>query len=314
MITRDCKFFQKAKQIAKAWVFIIVVLVAASSCKSPRPEAQSVDFNESTCNDNLTNSDSGLIRVSVATVISPRESFVYYKQLFDYMAQSLGVTVEYRQRNSYEEFNHLIASNGTDLAFVCSSAYAFASDSMHLLVVPEHRGLPFYRAYVIANRESDIQKFEDFKGKSFATSDTLCLTGSLFVNYRLKGLGTKPQEFFSNIYHSPSHDVSILLVGRGLIDGASVNGLILDYLANFHPKLIENIKIVEKSPYFGIPPIVTSTQIDSNLRNRLEVFFLNMHQTAIGQNILYNLNIDRFVLARDSLYDGIRKMKVSIAQ
>ena len=230
------------------------------------------------------------------------------------MAQSLSLTVEYRQRSSYEEINQLIASNGTDLAFVCSAAYAFAPDNMNLLVVPEHRGLPYYRAYVIAHKDADIQKFEDFRGKSFSSSDTLCLTGSLFVNNRLRDLGTKSQEFFSSIYHSPSHDVSILLVGRGLIDGASVNGLILDYLANFHPKLLENIKIVEKSPYFGIPPIVTSSQIDSNLRIRLQEFFLNMHQTAIGQNILYNLNIDRFVLAADSLYDGIRKMKISTAQ
>ena len=230
------------------------------------------------------------------------------------MAQSLGVTIEYRQRSSYEEINQLIASNGTDLAFVCSAAYAFASDNMHLLVVPEHMGLTFYRAYVIANKNADVQRFEDFKGKSFSSSDTLCLTGSLFINYRLRELETKPHEFFSTVYHSPSHDVSILLVGRGLIDGASVNGLIMEYLAKFQPKLVENIIIVEKSPYFGIPPIVTSSQLDSNLRNRLQMFFLNMHQTATGQNILYNLNIDRFVLAADSLYDGIRKMKVSMDQ
>jgi phosphonate transport system substrate-binding protein len=291
--------------------FLVFFLFLAFSCSGPRHESVTVDFSTSTEEgDDYAGHDSlPVLRVAIATVISPRESFVYYKELFDYISQRLHLKVEFKQRMTYQEVNELLAQNLVDIAFICSGAYVVGSENMELLVVPVHNGLPYYQGYIITQQNSAFTRFEDFRGKSFTYSDPLCFTGKLFIDGKLKGMGTSSDEFFSQVLYSSSHDISIQMVSRNLADGASVNGLIFDYLSQFQPEAIQNIRLIEKSNYFGIPPIVNSRDLDRSLRSEIQELFLDMHLHEQGRQIMYQLQVDRFILAGDTLYDGIRQAR-----
>lgn len=299
----------KLKAILTSVIFLPFFLFLAS-CQGSRQETVTIDFSQDQQASELSGSDSiPTLRVAIATVISPRESFVYYKELFDYISERLNLKVEFKQRMTYQEVNLLLAENLVDIAFICSGAYVVGAESIELLVVPVHNNLPYYQGYVITQQNSGITRFEEFRGKSFTYSDPLCFTGKLFIDGKLKEMGTSSDEFFSQVLFSSSHDISIQMVSRNMVDGASVNGLIYDYLSQFQPESIQNIRLIEKSSYFGIPPIVNSRGLDRSLRSEIQELFLDMHLHEQGRQIMYQLQVDRFILAGDTLYDGIRQAR-----
>ena len=67
------------------------------------------------------------LRVAIAAMISPKETFVSYQDLMTYIAKRSGMEVELVQRKKYEEVNDLLEKNEIDLAFVCDIIVAAAS-------------------------------------------------------------------------------------------------------------------------------------------------------------------------------------------
>ena len=313
-IRNSLKFGQKIN--AQGFILVLVLLFLSSTCRCPHQETVVVDFTNPRDEEPVEEAGEGthILRVAIATVISPRESFVYYKDLFDYMAEQLKLEIEFKQRMTYEEVNGLLAENQVDVAFVCSGAYVVGSEHMELLVVPLHNGLPYYQGYLLTRQNSEIKQFSDFQEKSFPYSAHLCFTGKLFVDGKLADMGTTADDFFGSVVYSSSHDISIQMVSRGLVDGASVNGLIYDYLSVFSPQHLDNIKVIEKSNYFGIPPIVHSKSLAEPLKTDIRNFLMEMHLSDRGRQILNHLQIDQFILTGDTLYDGIRKARNRLMQ
>jgi phosphonate transport system substrate-binding protein len=130
---------------------------------------------------------------------------------------------------------------------------------------------------------------------------------------RLHDLNTTPEAFFSKTSLSNAHNNSIELVSRGLVDGASVNSLIFDYIKETEPEKVANLKIIETSIPFGMPPLVVSNNINKVLEQDLYNILTNMVKNKQGRDILRSLMINRFVPASDTIYDGIRKMKAEVS-
>ncbi|MEP0862547.1 MAG: phosphate/phosphite/phosphonate ABC transporter substrate-binding protein [Ignavibacterium sp.] len=245
-----------------------------------------------------------VIYVAVSTMISPLETFNLYKDVMDYISKKLNVQIEFKQRKTYREVNELLAENKLDFAFICTGAYLEAMNKIpiELLVVPVVNGKPYYQAYILVNEESNINSFDELENKSFAFTDPLSNTGYSYVKNILREKGTTPEKFFSKTIFTYAHDYSIQAVKRKLVDGATVDGLVFEYLKNFQPEKIEGIRIVQKSEDFGIPPFVVQKNLDKNLKEKLRGVMLEMHQDAEGKKLLSKIMIDKFILAADSLY------------
>lgn len=296
-------------------IFIsMVVLLNIISCQNFDRKIIEIDFSEN----QFQNSDSQKIdtsqslKVALAAIISPKETYIFYEDLFNYLSENLKIKIEFKQRPTYREVNSLLVSNDVDIALICSGAYIDVSKQVDLLVVPLCNGQPYYQAYVITQKESDIKSFADFQGKSFVYTDKLSNTGKLYADKRVNDLKKQPEKFFSKTSYSYSHDISIQMVAKNLVDGASVDGLIFDYLKKYQPWKVENIKVIEMSPYHGIPPIVTSKKISPVLREKIKDVLLNMHKDGNGKKILENLLIDKFIVVDDTLYNSIRKINKQI--
>ncbi len=95
------------------------------------------------------------------------------------------------------------------------------------------------------------------------------------------------------------------MVNHGLVDGASVHSLIFNYLSHHYPEKVKNIKIVGESEHFGMPPVVTPISLNKEKYNRYQQIFLNMHNDSIGESILDKLEIDKFVVVEDTIYNSV---------
>ena len=260
-------------------------------------------------------SDNPSFRVAVAAMISPKDTFVYYRQLLDYIGSHLGRDVQLIQRKTYGEINELLGKGQIDLAFICSGPYVDGKEKygFELLATPEVQKSHFYQSYLIVNQASQFHGLEDLRGQVFAFTDPDSNTGKLVPTYWISRMGEHPETFFSKTIYTYSHDNSILAVAKALVDGAAIDGLIWEYYQRKNPIFTSKTRIIRKSEPYGIPPIVASRFLAPDLKKRIRQVLFSMHRDPRGQNILNELMIDRFTPTRDEWYDSIRNMELKIA-
>lgn len=254
------------------------------------------------------------LRVAVAAVISPKATLSTYAQLLDYLSVQLDRPVELIQRPTYAEINTLLRDGQADLAFVCGGAYVegHRDFGMEVLVAPRVRGVTLYNSYIIVPRDSEAQSLADLRGKTFAFSDPLSNSGRLWPEYRLLQMNETPERFFHHTIFTYSHDNSIKAVAEKLVDGAAVDSLVYDFTIARSPEYSRLTRVIEKSPDFGVPPVVVHPALNLQLKEQLRTVLLNMDQDERGYQILRNLMIDRFVVVEESLYDSIREMAAQV--
>jgi phosphonate transport system substrate-binding protein len=250
------------------------------------------------------------LRLAVAAIISPEGTADSYDGLADYLGQKLGRPVELIQRRTYAEANELIEQGQIDLAFVCTSAYVAGHDEfgLELLAAPEVDGHQVYYSVLIVPADSPAESMADLQNKVFAFTDPMSHTGRVYPTYLLQQLGTTPEEFFSRTFFTYSHDKAIEAVAERVAAGAAVDSLVLDYALARDPALGQRIKIIHRSPPFGIPPVVVPPDLSPRQKAELRQLLIDMSAEPDGRQILRELGFDRFTLADDSAYDTARQV------
>jgi len=291
---------------------LLLMLLASFSCKKADEKTVAVDLKEKmeTSRD-VPEAGKIPLKVAIAAVVSPRETAAYYDDMMKYAGERAGRPIEIIQRKTYREVNDLLEKKEIDFAFVCAGPYVTGKKKfgMELLVAPMLYGKPFYQAYFIVRKDSPFKDLDGLRGKRFAFSDPNSNTGALVPTYTLSLMGETPQTFFKSVIYTYSHDNSIKAVSKGLVDGASVDGLIWDYYHDKNPELVDRTRIIYRSPLYGIPPVVVHPQTPASTRDTLKKIFLGMHADPVGKKILEKLKIEKFIEPEDSSYDSVRKMQ-----
>lgn len=295
---------------------LVWLALGATGC-SGEPDQVPVDFSKTLplARPAPHTGEAGALRGAVAAMISPRETFILYRQLLAYLAKKSGKDLDFVQRKTYGEINELLGKGEIDLAFICSGPYASTKDRYGFLplAVPEVQGSSFYRSYLIVNRNSPFQELQDLKGQTFAFTDPDSNTGKLVPTFWLAERNQRPETFFSQTIFTYSHDNSILAVARGLVAAAAVDGLVWEYYQATNPVFTSKTRIIKKSEPYGIPPLVVSRHLAAAERERLQRALLSMHQDPEGKKILAGLLIDRFLPLQEEWYEPIRSMHRRLA-
>jgi phosphonate transport system substrate-binding protein len=304
----------KTKLIIACFLF---ALTAYTSGCGKDSDAVVVDFEKTVAVDRPTSPapDSEQLKVAVAAIISPKEIFIYYRQLLDYIGKKMGREIQFIQRKTYGKINELLAKGQIDLAFVCSGPYVHGKKKygFQLVATPEVQNSHFYHSYLIVNKKSAFRTLEDLRGRVFAFSDPDSNTGKLVPTYWLSQMGERPETFFSKTIYTYSHDNSIMAVAKALVDGAAVDGLIWEYYHRKNPVFTLKTRIIRKSEPYGIPPMVASNAIQPELMTKIRILLFSMHEDPNGRAILKELMIDKFIVPDDKWYDSIRKINMELA-
>lgn len=250
------------------------------------------------------------LRVAVAAVISPRGNVESYTPLLTYLGQKLNRPVEMVQRRTYQEVNDLLADGQVDVAFVCTSAYVAGKQDfgMQLLAAPQVNGATVYYSNLIVPAASPARSMADLAGKVFAFTDPISFSGRVYPTSLVRGLGAEPETFFSRTFFTYSHDNAIRAVADGLTDGAAVDSLVYDFAVARDPALAAKVKVIHRSPPFGIPPVVVGPDVRPQLRAELHDLLLDLQHAPEGPAILAALGFDRFVPIEDAAYDSVRAL------
>lgn len=279
---------------------------------------QFVDLSEKQKEEKQTPSATGRkqLKVAVAAMISPKDTLVYYEELLDYIGQQIGYEIVLIQRKTYSEINELFPNRSIDLAFVCSGPYANGKHKYEFegIATPIIRGEPYYQSYLIVRKDSPYHSLDDLKGKVFAFTDPDSNSGALVPRYWLFQKNHSPESFFSRFTYTYSHDNSILAVGKGLVDGAAVDGHQWEFYHSKNPSLTDKTRVIRKSEQFGSPPLVASSFLNPQLKSDIQHAVLALHQSSEGKKILDSLMIDRFEMPKEEWYKNVQAMYSAVDQ
>lgn len=287
---------------------LLFPLVLALSCSN----RSQVDMEKTTpeAATRKTTDKRPVLNIAVAAMISPETTRQYYEELLRTVADRMGRRAVFLQRRTYAEVNTMVMKKEADAAFVCAGPYTKGHDEfgMEIIAVPVVHGVKVYYSYIIVNRDSTYKSLNGLKGKKFAFTDPDSNTGSLVPTYMLAKRGQTPSSFFRETFFSNSHDNSIKAVAEGQADGAAVDSLIWEFMNTVDPSLTSRTKVIEKSPPYGIPPIVVNPAQDPATKKQLKQIFLTLHKNRESAALLAKLQIDRFEDGDDKAYDTVREM------
>lgn len=254
--------------------------------------------------------------IAVAGMMSPVATLNYYRDLLDYLESSLGLKIELRQRKTYQEINEMLLNGDLDAAFLGSGGYVRAGRALagQILAVPVVAGQRTCQAYIVVRTDSDIRDFAGLRYRSFAFTDPLSTTGWLYPVFLLNKSGESANSYFSEVTFTYGHDRSLKALEQGLIDGAAVSSVVFDFIAEWTPEEVAEVRIIQRSPPLAGPPVVASPHLQPALKQRLATALLGMHRDAPGRRILNRLGIDRFAVGRSADYDGIRRMARAVGR
>lgn len=249
---------------------------------------------------------SPVLRFSVASIESPRDTYSAYTRLFDRVGRMLRVPIAFEQRRTYREVNDLLISGDLDAALLCTGGYLDLENRAHgafeVLAVPVLGGEASYQSLVIVPASSEARDVRDLQGKRFAYTDELSFSGRLYTLHLLRTLGADPYRFFGSVAYTGSHDRSVLAVANGLVDGAAVHGAVLAGMEERDPSLERRVRIVHRSRHLGGMPVVVSIRVAPAVRARLREVLLALDGDPEAAAALKLLRLERFAAASPRLY------------
>lgn len=254
------------------------------------------------------------LKFGIASIVSPGESFSLYTDLNNYIAKRLGTKVEPVIKRDYDEMNRMILNSEVDFASVCTGAMPYISSSgIKVIAVPEVNGKHTYKSLIITNKKYGIKTVDDLKGKLFAFTDRLSNTGTLYPTYMIiNRFQQPPEKIFKKVFYTKSHDKSIYLVNKGVVQAAAVDSIIYNNIKGRHKEEVKNISILLSSPDMIAPPFVASSNLSNENFIKIRNILLNMDKDKDGKVILKNLGIDRFIKADLSDFESVLRMKETV--
>jgi phosphonate transport system substrate-binding protein len=255
-----------------------------------------------------------ILRLAVAGPGSPQLAADYYSPLIEYLQQRLNLPIQLVARSSYTEINDLVSSGTVHLAFISTYSYILMEQDfgVELFVAPVIDEVADCSSCIIVRKDSGTLTFEGLRGKSFAFTDPLSTTGTLYPKYLLSAVGQTPASFFGSYTFTFGSDNSIRAVAGRLVDGAAVNSLVYNHLLEHSPELVKDIAVIHRSRPFSPNPAVVSKSLDITLKENLRSILITMHESEQGKNILADLGLKRFIPKLETAYDEIRAMAKAV--
>lgn len=215
-----------------------------------------------------------------------------YTPFMDYLSKAIGTKVTLRVANDYAAViegqragNIHIASYGP-ASFARARVTGVKTDAFGIEVNSD--GTKGYYSVFYVRANSPYQKIEDLKGKAVGLVDPNSTSGYNMPLFALDKMGIKPNEFFSNVVITGSHENAVLALAQGTVDVAAnfwnaENDSNLTRMINKHmvkdasgkELSVSDFRIVVKSPMIINSPIAFLSDLPDDLKAKIRDAFFN---------------------------------------
>ena len=147
-----------------------------------------------------------------------------FNTIADYLTEQTGINVEYLPSADYAAVVTGFRNGDIDLAWYggLTGVQARLAVDGAVALVQRESDAAFHSVFVAAP-DSGITSLEDLSGKSFAFGSESSTSGNLMPRFYLSEAGIDPEDDFSSVIYSGSHDATWKLVEAGTVDAGALN-------------------------------------------------------------------------------------------
>lgn len=255
------------------------------------------------------------LRFAITAAVASDPGFAHYKDLTEYISGKLGRKCVFISGLTYSQVDNLFRAGDLDVGFLCNAHYARTKKEVKFeaIAAPVLKccSKPQFQVYVIVNRDSRLESIADIKGMSVDCSDPLSTT-ALYAKYLLLEKKTTPESYFSKVIYSGGHEMTLQLVANKMVEAGFIDGHIWEYENAKGSPYTAKTRIIHKSRYFTIPPVVVSASMPRQSKTEIKNILLNMHKDPAGERILKALYIEKFVQVSDRDYDNVHRLYLKV--
>ncbi|MGH3651273.1 MAG: phosphate/phosphite/phosphonate ABC transporter substrate-binding protein [Acidimicrobiia bacterium] len=235
-----------------------------------------------------------------------------YEAIAAEVGASLGVETELVVESDYENCRNDV----NDVCFVCSLPYVHFEREGVAPAVPvaapvlqgdRYAGTPIYFSDVIVHRDSEIQCFEDLRGRSWAYNEPLSQSGYGITRYHLVSMG-ETGGFFGEVIEAGFHETAIRMVRDGEVDASAIDSQVLGIEMRDHPEIADTLRVIDALGPSTIQPVAVSKRWEPAFREAIRDVLTDLHRRPGFPEILDHGMIERFVQVGPESYDDIRRM------
>ncbi|MBN2332444.1 MAG: phosphonate ABC transporter substrate-binding protein [Deltaproteobacteria bacterium] len=242
----------------------------------------------------------------VIPVASSRNMSETFGNLTAYLEKQLGLKIELQTAGDYAGVITGMEHKHIDLAYLGPKSYVEAAKRAGAEAVGIEIGLSGiagYNGYIITKKDSGLNSIADLKGKKWAFTDPHSTSGTLVPTIYFNQQGIDPQQYFSKVIYSGSHESSILSVKAGKVDGASTNNL--DFDRGVGKQWTKNdFNIIWQSDLIPGSPIAVRGDLPVSLKMAIKGALVS-YDDPQG---LEQLKLKGYLAGNDQMYDGVRKL------
>jgi phosphonate transport system substrate-binding protein len=247
--------------------------------------------------------------IRFVTYLAPSIPQALFEALADHVQRALGhqrvsLRVESRASGPQKGGECSSFAEEADVAFMCAPSFIWLRNlrpppAELLGVLPvfddeRNQGKPVYFCDVVVRNEAPILAFSELEGGSWAYNDACSLSGYYSLLNKLAESGAD-EGFFDNIRCSGSHLASMEAVLGGEADAAAIDSNVLRIRLREVPALSKKLRVIESWGPYPIQPIVVSSAVHPDLKERLRIAFLATEEDQHTRRTLKQFGLSHFV-------------------
>ncbi len=140
-------------------------------------------------------------------------------------------------------------------------------------------GNPGYWSLIIVHKDSPYQTMEeiirDGKKLTFGNGDPNSTSGYLIPTYYLWGQNNIDPTKHFKLVRNANHEANLMAVANRQVDFATNNTENYDKFAKAHPEMVNNVRIIWKSPLIPADPMVWRADLPREWKSKIKGFFLS---------------------------------------
>ena len=210
-----------------------------------------------------------------------------YEPFIQYLSKQLGVPVKLRIANDYAAVIEGQIAGNIQIALYGPSAFARAlmngakTDAFAMQVNKD--GTKGYYSVLYVKADSPYQKIEDLKGKNLGLVDPNSTSGNNVPRFEMNTMGIKPEEFFSNVVYTGSHENAVIALQQGQVDGAfnwwnDENESMLRRMERKSMAKYDDFRIIFKSNQIVNSPFAMLNTLPAELQTAIKEAFFSIEK------------------------------------
>jgi phosphonate transport system substrate-binding protein len=271
-----------------------------NSSNDTQPEIEKVETDQSR-----------LLEIAVNPWQSAEEQQKKLDPLSDYFQTSIQRPVKFTITENYATAVNLLANEKVDMGYLGALSYTKCHElnpNIQPLVmsINQKTGRPWYTSVIVAKTNSKIQSLKDLKGKRFAFVSPSSTSGFLMPMKGLTENGIDPNQDFTKIIYSGSHDKTQADLMKGLVDAIAVDKMSFLRSQKSGQLPATEYKIIWESKPIPMAAVVINTKKFSS--EELNIIRQALIDAPLGIMDISGSPSAGYTLAQDADYEPIRQI------